>query len=128
MVAGVPLARIAGWTTPRELDTIEWYASPAQVCHAFARLSELPDQRVGEALSVNDAGLALDKAQWPSVWYKGGSEPGVSDLGHLARTADGRSFVVTTLALDPTMPFDAARTLSEQLGLSRGAFTLVKGS
>ncbi|WP_433216983.1 serine hydrolase [Microtetraspora malaysiensis] len=128
VVAKVPLSRIAGWTAPRELDTIEWYASPAQVCQAFARLSKLPDKRVGEALSINDAGLALDKAEWPSVWFKGGSEPGVHDLGFLARTADGRSFVVTALASDPGTPFDAGRTASEQLGLTRGAFTLVKGS
>ncbi|MFI6801103.1 serine hydrolase [Streptosporangium canum] len=128
VVAEVPLSRIAGWTAPRELDTLEWYASPAQVCHAFARLSKLPDKRVGEALSAYDAGLALDKAQWPSVWFKGGSEPGVSDLSHLARTTGGRSFVVTTLAIDPKIPFDGARTISEQLGLTRGAFTLVKGS
>ncbi|GLW97851.1 serine hydrolase [Microtetraspora sp. NBRC 16547] len=128
VVAKVPLSRIAAWTAPRELDTIEWYASPAQVCQAFARLSKLTDKRVGEALSINDAGLALDKAQWPSVWFKGGSEPGVSDLGHLARTADGRSFVVTTLAVNPTTSFNDGRTISEQLGLTRGAFTLVKGS
>ncbi|MGI5491272.1 serine hydrolase [Microtetraspora malaysiensis] len=128
VVANVPLSRIAGWSPPRELDTIEWYASPAQVCQAFARLSKLPDKRVGEALSINDAGLALDKAQWPSVWFKGGSEPGVSDLGHLARTADGRSFVVTILAINPRTKFDEGRTISEQLGLTRGAFTLVKGS
>ncbi|MFF4778737.1 hypothetical protein ACFY05_38525 [Microtetraspora fusca] len=122
------LSRIAAWTAPRELDTIEWYASPAQVCQAFARLSKLPDKRVGEALSINNAGLALDRAQWPCVWFKGGSEPGVSDLGHLARTADGRSFVVTTLASDPRTPFDEGRTISEQLGLTCGAFTPVKGS
>ncbi|MFI6735010.1 serine hydrolase [Nonomuraea sp. NPDC050451] len=128
VVAKVPLSRIAGWTAPRELDTLEWYASPAQLCRAFVRLSELPDKHVGEALSISDAGLALDKAQWPSVWFKGGSEPGVSDLGYLARTADGRSFVVTTLAIDPKTPFDQARAISEQLGLTRGAFTLVKAS
>ncbi|WP_433414058.1 serine hydrolase [Microtetraspora malaysiensis] len=128
VVAKVPLSGIAAWTAPRELDTIEWYASPAQVCQAFARLSKLPDKRVGEALSINDAGLALDKAEWPSVWFKGGSEPGVHDLGFLARTADGRAFVVTTLASDPETPFDTGRTASEQLGLTRGAFTLVKGS
>ncbi|MEV4357260.1 serine hydrolase [Nonomuraea sp. NPDC049625] len=128
VVAKVPLSRITGWTAPRGLDTIEWYASPAQVCQAFARLSKLPDKHVGEALSIDDAGLALDRAQWPSVWFKGGSEPGVSDLGYLARTADGRSFVVTTLAIDPKTPFDQARAFSEQLGLTRGAFALVKGS
>ncbi|MEV4019400.1 serine hydrolase [Nonomuraea angiospora] len=128
VVAKVPLSRVAGWTAPRGLDALEWYASPTEVCQAFSRLSKLPDKHVGKALSISDAGLALDKAQWPSVWFKGGSEPGVSDLGYLARTADGRSFVVTVLAIDPKTPFDQARTLSEQLGLTRGAFTLVKGS
>jgi hypothetical protein len=36
--------------------------------------------------------------------------------------------VVTVLSIDPKTPFDQARALSEQLGLIRGAFTLVKGS
>lgn len=34
-------------TVARELDTIEWYASLAQVCRAFARLSKLSGKRVG---------------------------------------------------------------------------------
>ncbi|MEU6711624.1 serine hydrolase [Nonomuraea sp. NPDC046802] len=128
VVAKAPLSRVAMWTAPRELDTIEWYASPAQVCQAFARLSKLPDKHVGEALSISDAGLGLDKAQWPSVWFKGGSEPGVNDMGFFARAADGRAFVVTTLAINPKTPFDSGQTISETLGLTRGAFTLAKGS
>ena len=72
----MPLSRIAGWTAPRELDTLEWYASPAQVCHAFARLSKLPDKRVGEALSINDAGSALDKRSGRPSGSRAGSELG----------------------------------------------------
>ncbi|MEV0378762.1 serine hydrolase [Nonomuraea sp. NPDC050643] len=128
VLAKVPLSQVKAWAKPRELDTIEWFATPAQVCRAYAGLVELGDKRIAEVMSVNDAGLGLDKALWPEVWFKGGSEPGVVDMGFLARTAEGRTYVTIALAIDPKEPFPAMHAESELLALARGAFGLVKGS
>ncbi|GAA3794023.1 hypothetical protein GCM10022226_11630 [Sphaerisporangium flaviroseum] len=124
-VARVLLSDITPWTTPRDLDTIEWFASPADVCRAFAGLSQIDDRNVGEAMSAQDAGLALDREDWPVVWHKGGSEPGLLALGFLARSAKGKTYVVTTLTADPRAALNESAAGQELLALIRGAFTLL---
>ncbi|TYB67686.1 hypothetical protein FXF51_12930 [Nonomuraea sp. PA05] len=123
VVAKVPLSEVATWTAPRELDTVEWFASPAEICRAYAGLVKLGDRRIGEVMSINDGGLGLDKAQWPAVWFKGGSEPGVSDTSFLARTAQGRTYVVTTMAIDRKAPI-GAQVVLDQVAVTRGVFAL----
>lgn len=123
-VAGVPLSDIRPWPEPREIDTIEWFASPADVCRAYAELARLDDGRVGEVMSANDAGLGLPRDRWRQVWFKGGSEPGVYDLSFRARTTGGRTYVVTLMGVDPEAPFDDGKTGQEFLALARGGFAL----
>ncbi|MGW3348089.1 serine hydrolase [Nonomuraea rubra] len=127
VVAKVPLSEIQAWPRPRELDTLEWFASPNELCRAYAGLVKLGDRRVGEVLSINDAGIGLDPAQWPTRWYKGGSEPGLSAVSFLARTARGKAYFVTTTASDPGAPLKPSAT-DEQLGVARAAFGLAAGS
>ncbi|TDD30990.1 hypothetical protein E1286_45540 [Nonomuraea terrae] len=127
VVAKTPLSRFAMWTAPRELAELEWYASPTEICQAYAGLVKLGDEHIAQAMSINDAGLGLDRKEWPQVWFKGGSEPGVSDLSFLARTSAGKTYVVTTMAIDPGAPLDPM-VAQEQVALARGAFTLAGGS
>lgn len=126
VVAKVPLSAVKAWLQPRELDTIEWFGSPADVCAAHARLRGLKDRRVEEVMTQNDAGLGLDPKTWRSVWFKGGSESGLLDLGFSARTRDGRTFFVTAMASDPAAPLDEGNVGSELVALARGAFTLME--
>ncbi|NUR86368.1 MAG: hypothetical protein HOY71_19975, partial [Nonomuraea sp.] len=127
VIAKVPLTEVRAWTDPRDLDRLEWFASPVQVARAYARLAGIADPRVGEILSINDAGLGLDKARWPVVWHKGGSESGLLAMSFLARTAGGRTYVVSTTATDPSKPIPGG-VAQELLALTRGAFALVKPS
>ncbi|GAB2470355.1 hypothetical protein GCM10027187_43000 [Streptosporangium sandarakinum] len=126
VVAGLPLSKIKVWERPREIDTLEWFGSPRDVCRAYAGLLKQNDDRLDEVLSVNDAGLGLDPAAWPTVWYKGGSELGVLDMAFLGRTAKGKTYVVTTLASDTRAPLDEGTVAPEIISLSRGGFGLVK--
>jgi hypothetical protein len=48
--------------------------------------------------------VGLDPAHWGSVWFKGGSEPGVLTLNYLATTRGGQSYVVSVLAANPAAP------------------------
>ncbi|SEG93022.1 Beta-lactamase enzyme family protein [Nonomuraea solani] len=128
VVAKVPLSQVKAWTAPRELDTIEWFASPAQICRAYTGLVKLGDKRIAEAMSINDAGLGLDKGTWPEVWFKGGSEPGLIDMSFLARTAGGKTYVTTVMAVNPKTPFADPHATTELLSLARGAFTLAGDS
>ena len=76
------------------------------------------------SLSIEDAGIALDRTEYPEVWFKGGSEPGLLVLNHLARRADGTTIVASVMMLsaqDKTL--DPAIT-TETLALARGGIEL----
>jgi beta-lactamase class A len=124
-VAKQSLTDIVGWNKPREIGTLEWFGSPRDVCQAYAGLARLTSKPLHKALSVNDLGLQLPPKKWPTVWAKGGSELGVLDLSYFARTAKGRSYVVTVLTNNPEAGLDERTLAPELISLSRGAFPLL---
>jgi hypothetical protein len=81
---------------------------------------------VARALSISDGGLALSRARWPSVWFKGGSEPGVLTLAYRLRARDGRTYVVAALANDRRRPFRELAAGAELVSLVRGAAALLR--
>ncbi|GIH77933.1 serine hydrolase [Planobispora longispora] len=113
------------WKEPREIHTIEWFGSPRDVCRAFAGILSLKSKPLHEAMSANDLNIGLDRKKWPLVWAKGGSELGVLDLAYLARSAKGRTYLVTSLTNDPKTPLDESKAAPELISLDRGAFALV---
>jgi hypothetical protein len=62
------VATAATWTTPRDIDSLEYFASANDICRVYASLATLTRRpglsQIGEVLSLNDDGLALDPAQW----------------------------------------------------------------
>ena len=78
------LATAAGWTTPRDINTIEWFASADDMCHVYASLAALARRPglspVADVLQINDGGLGLNPAQWKTTWFKGGIRTGGRDL------------------------------------------------
>lgn len=123
VLGAVPRTGIQPWTEPRNIDTIEWFGSANDMCRAYAGLWTQRDTPVADALSIEDAGIALDRSEYPVVWFKGGSEPGVLTLNHLARTDDGRVIVASVLLENPGGPIDPAAA-TEALALVRGGIQL----
>ena len=80
---------------------------------------------LGPILSADDGGTELDPAQWPTVWYKGGSEPGVLTLGFLATNSTGQTFVVVAMLSDPAAALSPP-AVPELLAIVRGAFELAR--
>ena len=121
-------AAAEAWTAPRDINSVEWFASASDICRLYASLAALARRPglapIGQVLSLNDGGLALDPAQWKTTWFKGGSEVGVLTLAYLATTRTGQSYVVTVLAADPSQPIDQAAATSAMLPAIQGAFTL----
>ncbi|MGF6881001.1 hypothetical protein ABIA39_000881 [Nocardia sp. GAS34] len=113
------------WPEPRFIDSIEWFASPADICRAYAGLASLDQPEIDHALSLGDAGIGLDRNRFPTVWYKGGQEPGVLTLQYLVRTKQGHGLVVALLMSDPETALDAIAPLAEGQALIRGAFDLM---
>jgi hypothetical protein len=112
---------------PRDIATIEWFASPADLCAQFARLHSDAGRPglapVSAALSTNDGGIELARAAWPLVWFKGGSETGVLTLGYLARSASGKVVVVVLELSDPTQAIADSVTFTA-LSILHAAVTL----
>ena len=120
----VPRERITPWTEPRRVESLEWFGSPLDICRAYASLWQRQDPAVHAALSANDGGLALPAADFPDVWFKGGSEPGVLALSYLVRTAGGEVLTASLMLSDPDRALDEATVAPRAIALLRGAFTL----
>jgi hypothetical protein len=116
-------------TEPRFIETIEWFASPDDVCRAFAGLLAQAQEptlasTLPAVLSHEVAGIGLEPSTWPTVWYKGGSEPGVLTLGWLATTDEGETFVVEAMVSDPDAAL-APDSITDLVGVARDAFALL---
>ena len=122
------LSQLQATAAPRDVNTIEWFASPADMCRAFAGLLGLSAHRalspLGSILSINNGGIGLEKARWPTLWFKGGSEPGVLTLGYLAKDARGRTSVVVAMLEDHAAPLAPSAT-TDLLAVVKGAFGLL---
>jgi beta-lactamase class A len=77
---------------PDTLD-IEWFFSMRELCGLLDKVGDSP------VFAINP-GLA-DKAQWRSVAFKGGSEPGVLNLSHRLVAPDGTTYCVAITWVDP---------------------------
>ncbi len=99
-VAEIPLApveeAVAGWIGPIELDNLEWFATPADLCRALVAVSADPE--AASILQVNP-GIPDESARWESIGYKGGSEPGLLAVGWIVTDAEGRTFTITGAAV-----------------------------
>jgi hypothetical protein len=114
---------------PRYVDKIEWFASPADICRAFAGLQVLSKQsplssELPTVLSREVGGIGLDPSAWRSVWFKGGSEPGVLTLGWLATNTDGKTYVVEAMVSNPDANL-AADSITDLVALARRAFGML---
>ncbi|WP_157251244.1 serine hydrolase [Nonomuraea typhae] len=117
-VAKVPLTAIRPWVKPRELETLEWFASPAEICRAHAELRRSPDPKVDDVMSSNSGLLAK------GTWFKGGEEVGLTDLGYSYRAGKKVSFI-TVMTTNPSSPFPPGHTY-ELISLAQGAVKLLK--
>lgn len=125
----VPLGTLSTppWTAPRDIDSLEWFASPADICRVYASLAALARQPglapLARILELNSGGIGLSSSQWQPPWFKGGSEPGVLTLNYLATTRSGRTYVVSVLAENPSAPI-APKATPTLLSAIKGALTL----
>lgn len=97
--------------TPVAIDTVEWFASPADEI----RLLDWLRQNGGEALpilAVNQGVAPADAARWRMLGYKGGSEPGVLAMNFLAQAKDGSWYAVSASWNDPSARVDEGRFLA----------------
>lgn len=94
----IPLA--IAWPTegPIAINCVEWFASARELVRTMLDLRQMEEldgmQPLARALRIND-GINLDDEIWPSVSYKGGSEPGVINLTFLVQHRSGQWWAVS---------------------------------
>jgi len=99
-------------TTPRHIDTIEWFASPSDISKLLAYLNHQNDPVVREILSINSIIPPGDAKRWTYFGGKGGSEPGVVSFAFLATAKSGKTYAVSASWNDDKAPVDNAKFLS----------------
>jgi beta-lactamase class A len=104
IIAGADSSALAG--KPTAIDTIEWFASPADIARILDSLRRRSDQRVLQVLAVAPDLPADQRSRFGYVGYKGGSEPGVLNLSWLLRTKAGEWIVITASWNDPENSLD----------------------
>ncbi len=129
------------WSTPSEVDTvnadglsfnqprdldIEWFATVEDLCRTHVHLAELAKtpglEPIAEILEINPgSGLGFERDRFPTIRFKGGSEPGVLAGAWWFERNDGRQFVVAGGASNP----DAALSETEAIGAIASAVNLV---
>jgi beta-lactamase class A len=128
-VDDLSLAGVQGSPNPRDVERLEWFASPQDICRAFVGLRSLSAQPplapISSIFSVNSGDLGLQTSQWSPVWFKGGSEPGVLTLGYIATNYNGQTFVVSAMLSNPAAALSTEATF-DLLSVVRAAFGLVQ--
>ncbi|MEO0482982.1 MAG: serine hydrolase [Planctomycetota bacterium] len=92
------LVLASAWFTPVLIDRVEWFATPAELAGVMAHLHRLEHGAAGKQVAgclTANPGLPLDQTVWPTIAYKGGSEPGVLNMTWRLHRDDGRIFCLT---------------------------------
>lgn len=106
---------------PVAIDSIEWFASPADIARVLDSLRRRTDPRVLAILGVApNLPLGLSDA-FRYAAYKGGSETGVLNLTWLVQARQGDWFAVTASWNDVDRPLASGRLQSLAERLLRGA-------
>ena len=79
---------------PISIDTLEWFASPAQTAGMFDWLRRKGGHTPLSLLAVNPGVDPATRARFDYLGFKGGSEPGVITLNFLVKRKDGQWLAV----------------------------------
>lgn len=91
---------------PNQIDTIEWFASPADVARLLAMLDRDADPVTRAILKINPGIPPVNAGRWPYLGYKGGSEPGVMTMNFLARSKAGERYTIAAVVNDTATDVD----------------------
>ncbi len=75
---------------PSKIDTLEWFASPAETAAILDWLRKQGGETPLSLLAINPGVDPATRAKFDYVGFKGGSEPGVVTLNFLVKRKDGR--------------------------------------
>lgn len=110
-----PRTFTGAFAQPTDPDTLEWFATPTDLCNVMATLKTYADQpatsAVYDVLAINP-GIPDAAHQFSYIGYKGGSEPGVLSLSWLVQRATDQTWRFYSVELsNPQATIDEDRAL-----------------
>ncbi len=106
------LSELEEWPGSYFIDTIEWFASAADLNRVMATLHMLSNEPdlspISGALSWNP-GIPFDARIWSYIGFKGGYETGVKSDVWLLERGDGRKFTVAAIINDSKKEINGIR-------------------
>ena len=112
-IADQPLPE-TDWSEPRDVTTVEWFATPTDICQALVALDDVaedPDLApVRSIMTANEAAFTTDEP-FARLLYKPGGEPGVHFEAWLAVTDTGERYAVIGGAASETERIHPALSL-----------------
>ncbi len=91
---------------PNQIDTIEWFASPADIARLLAVLERDGDPVTRAILKINPGIPPVSAGRWAYLGYKGGSEPGIMGMSFLLQSKQGDRYIVSALVNDARAEID----------------------
>jgi beta-lactamase class A len=80
---------------PVAIDSIEWFASPADIANLLNNIRRTDNQTALDVMAVNKGVSPVSAAKWQYLGYKGGSEPGVISMSYLGQSKAGDWYVIS---------------------------------
>ncbi|NEE02984.1 serine hydrolase [Phytoactinopolyspora halotolerans] len=105
-------------SSPRLVQSVEWFATPTDLCTTIRELAALADtpglEPIDAILSANP-GIPQDLSDtWNHAWFKGGSEPGVLALTYRL-IDDSHDRAVIAMWNDPNDPLPTGPVLDDAI-------------
>ena len=100
---------------PASIETVEWFASPADMARALDWLRVNGGETALEILAISPGIAPAAAERWNYVGFKGGSEAGVIAANFLLRDAEGRWYAVNGAWNDPAATVDDTRFMALML-------------
>ena len=80
---------------PVAIDSIEWFASPADIANLLHNIRRTGNQTALDVMAVNKGVSPTSAEKWRYLGYKGGSEPGVASMSYLGQSKAGDWYVIS---------------------------------
>ena len=93
---------------PVAIDSIEWFASPADIANVLDSIRRTGNQAALDVLAVNTGVAPTNAAKWKYLGYKGGSEPGVISMSFLTQSKAGDWYAISGAWNNPAKEVDNA--------------------
>lgn len=109
-IGSIAIANLAN--EPQHIETIEWFASPADVVGLLVLMHRRNETVLKNILSSNPVIPPGDAKRWKYLGGKGGSEPGVISYAFLAISKKGTDYAISGSWNNPEAPVNNAVFLS----------------